>query len=804
MKHCGGCKHSPSTQYCPECEVDQLARNRYFTGKLLVERDFTDEQRYFLGKHRRHNQRLHGWGVVCGLRVKQHPNPACRSQYVIIEPGYAVDCCGREIVIEHEQTFDFRARFECWWREQHGEESEPDDLEHTLQICVRYRECPTEETPSLFGDCGCGDTDSQHGRILDSYEFDLLVDATTSTPDDPLALELAWSNTLNIADTRRVLVDESNSRVYVLAGDTSLSLSVYNTANHSLLATFSLPEVGLDMALSVDGAFLYLSLLKERNNGQVAVLDTAQIGVGAPEINRLTIDNSVSDTLPLAVSGAGRLYLLNPAQNELWAWNNPNADTDTDAERLGPFPTGADATALALSPDDSRVFVAIDGAIKVLESADLNAAATITLTDVTPSALATVATTGDARLFIADHDNQTIRLHAIQPSNPTDPYPALSTPMRLTHAPVALLPSAGGRRLYVLVEDTSGNGFVQAVDAHALELNSALVTSEVPVGDGAAHLALGEGGHRLYAAFGGSDAVESSGGVAIIDVTTVQCKDIFLTMLDACPGCEGGDCLALATLVDYVYGNEAVDSVAGGGQVALNNWRDRKLLPSVDLLFEVVKCLLEQDGEGEGGEQCPPRPTGPAGPQGETGPADPQGGTSPTGPQGPVGPIENPVLTHICAINWNHGKPTQLQEISPFGLLIAFDKPVLNGDIHHHSFIVLRNDFNEENEGSDVTCWCEMTSAQLNGVNFANACEISRFDVVEQLEDYVNGAQFFPATKFARGREYRVIVKGDFIRDIDGLAVDADHLPPWLPNDVGRVTGDQIEGGTFESWFRVE
>jgi len=35
---------------CVECAVPQMARNHFFTGKLLVERDFTDEQRYLIGK----------------------------------------------------------------------------------------------------------------------------------------------------------------------------------------------------------------------------------------------------------------------------------------------------------------------------------------------------------------------------------------------------------------------------------------------------------------------------------------------------------------------------------------------------------------------------------------------------------------------------------------------------------------------------------------------------------------------------------------------------------------------------------
>src|SRR3954469_8176089 len=138
------CKHAGSTA-CVECDIPQLARNNYFTGKLLVERDFTDEQRYFMGKDRRHNQRLHGWGVVCGLKVKPHPNQACADRYVLIEPGYAIDCCGREIVVQHEECFDFEDRFLAAWQKLNGPDAKPDDKPHTLQICASYRECTTEE-----------------------------------------------------------------------------------------------------------------------------------------------------------------------------------------------------------------------------------------------------------------------------------------------------------------------------------------------------------------------------------------------------------------------------------------------------------------------------------------------------------------------------------------------------------------------------------------------------------------------------------------------------------------------------------
>ncbi len=844
MRQCTGCEHSPSAGLCPECEVDQLARNHYFTGKLLVERDFTDEQRYFLGKHRRHNQHLHGWGVVCGLRVKQHPNPACRSQYVLIEPGYAVDCCGREIVVEQEQTIDLRARFLAWWQEQHRDApidpatddpaaSEPDAGEHTLQICLRYLECPTEETPALFGDCGCGDGDAQHGRILDSYDLELLVDAPPPSTGDASALTLAWLSTLNIARARRVAIDDNHHRLYVLAGESAAALTVYDAATHSLLAAWTLPEQGLDMALSADGTRLYLSLLQGGANGQVAVVDTALLGSGSPEINRLTLDGTAGAELPLAVSAAGRLYALNPNDGRLWAWGAPDSDTDT--ERLGPFAGGAGAATLALAPDASRLFVTNSEAVAVFATADLSAApVAIPLAGASPSALATAATSGDARLLIADRTNQTVQVHAIRPGDPTDPYPILGAAAVLAGAPLDLLASSGGRWLYVLVEDGSGSGSVLALDTHALETGSgALLASEAPIGAAPLDLALAAGGGRLYAAFSGADSTPGSGGVAILDIAATQCQDIFRRVLDGCPDCTAtGECLVLATLPGYMYGDDMLDEASGSGpQAVIDNWRGRKLLPSVETLADVVECLLVQGGgSGQPGEQGPPGPPGAQGPAGETGPAGPRGSAGlagsagetghagppgpagpagadgapgpagpqgPQGPQGPPGSVENPDLTHICAINWRHGLPTARQDIQP-GLMIAFDKPVVNGDIHSHSFLVLRADPNQELR---MVCWCELMPEVLTGVRFASDCKISRdFERVEDPKALVNGALFIPNRQWEFEREYRVVVKGDFIRDEKELGVDADHLPPWLP---ARISGDQIEGGVFESWFTL-
>src|SRR5438270_3294408 len=106
-------KEKPSTIGCPDCEYGPFTRNHYFTGKLLVERDFRDEQRFYIDKHLLHQQRLHGEGVVCGLKVAAHDNPACRDRFVCVEPGLAIDCCGHDLLVTRKDCIDI-TQFESY------------------------------------------------------------------------------------------------------------------------------------------------------------------------------------------------------------------------------------------------------------------------------------------------------------------------------------------------------------------------------------------------------------------------------------------------------------------------------------------------------------------------------------------------------------------------------------------------------------------------------------------------------------------------------------------------------------------
>lgn len=194
----------PETQFhgnghCPSCDYGPFVRNHYFTGKLLLERDFTDEQQYFIDKLRHHHQRLHGWGVVCGLKVKAHSNPECRARYICIEPGTAIDCCGHEILVRDEDCIDITAQPEV--AELLKKAADEPVIDHgagpgavSLTVCIRYRECPTEEIPVLYDDCGCDDNRCAPNRILESYSIEVHVGKAAPKEHDIPCDEIKWQH----------------------------------------------------------------------------------------------------------------------------------------------------------------------------------------------------------------------------------------------------------------------------------------------------------------------------------------------------------------------------------------------------------------------------------------------------------------------------------------------------------------------------------------------------------------------------------------------------------------------------------
>ena len=196
---------------CLPCDIPAFCRNSYYRGKLLTERDFTDEQRYGIDKLRLHEQRLHGWGVVCGLLLK--PHPYCPERRVAVSDGFAIDNCGREIRLiaddyvplpqpppgtkppqrrqspedeEHDRTLADGPNRQRRGRDNDERSDDPDHgpmdencgcddepVPIDLYICIRYAECETEFAPAPFDDCSCSTSSRKPNRVCEVYRLEI-------------------------------------------------------------------------------------------------------------------------------------------------------------------------------------------------------------------------------------------------------------------------------------------------------------------------------------------------------------------------------------------------------------------------------------------------------------------------------------------------------------------------------------------------------------------------------------------------------------------------------------------------------
>jgi hypothetical protein len=174
-------------------------------------------------------------------------------------------------------------------------------------------------------------------------------------------------------------------------------------------------------------------------------------------------------------------------------------------------------------------------------------------------------------------------------------------------------------------------------------------------------------------------------------------------------------------------------------------------------------------------------------------------------------------------VNWDHRKgiPDGFARLEREGLLIAFDGRVRSGDIDERSFVVLAG---TRDERTQLICWCQIPWRRVGGIELdlgpgpaEGTCRINRvLNEPANPDVRVNGAQYLPDINALRRLqeinqgwiELRIALKGDLVADAPaspgdergGHGVDANHLPPWLPQ---RPTGEGVEGSTFESWFTL-
>lgn len=786
---------------CVECDIPQLARNNYFTGKLLVERDFTDEQRYYLGKLRRHNQRLHGWGTVCGLKVVEHPNPACQPQYVLIRPGMAVDCCGREILVQREEYFDYEQAFLAKWQAQNGPKTQPDTAKHTIQICISYRECTAENVPAVFDDCTGNGSSCRPSRIVDGYSFDVNIDPKPSASGFA-GVSVKWDDTINLASPVRAALNETTNRLFVLTNPSSGAV-VYavDTTNGSIVNSQSFDgDAALDVAVSPAGDFVYVAFQSSTAGAdpQIAVLKSDF----SATISTLTVTGGAGKPVRLAVAPSpdDRLLAVNPAAGALiWA---PDVTTSNTPAAPKSITVGTTPSDVAVSSSGTYAYVANTGSNNVT-AITLSSLAVATVAvgsgSAVPAALSVANTSAGDTLAVLDATNDTLYFVGMRP-DPTN-VQALGDPVTGFANPASgVVLATGGQWAYVVEQDSTGKGWIQPVNEHDVELNQpgALGTAVAAGVDPTGDLILTTDGTTLYLPYSGSSSV--AGAVAVVDITQNDCSAIFDRVIDRCPDCDDGNCLVLATITGYVYQSAVTDSM-------IDNLTDRHLLVSTELLTEAVECLMSQGtASGVAGPQGPPGPAGPAGPQGEQGIQGNQGVQGNPGQDGAAGPGLETGLTRIQALSWTHGQgyggitianapnggvgaviqfsnaidTTQIDSVNVWQIWASV-QPIGTAVFPYLTWVQL--------EGTIVPV--TVTSSTGNLITGAEVAASTTTDAVGFIVTNVQQQIF----------NIRVYFLGDFVKDSTGRAICSEFVRADLP--TGQIpTGGQygLQGGTFVSW----
>jgi hypothetical protein len=184
------------------CELECLVRPNFFCGQLLTDADLAamvewTRKRFALSRYR------DGWGIVCGLDVTCGPpdgtTTSCcgetsnsKGPFVWLTPGYAIDCCGNDLVVCDALRIDLssvcRPPYDpC---DPNSKPTTPDPVSATdpvgsdqldpcftadltnlfaVQLSLRYHEDLAQGQRAMFRSAGaCGETAAcEYARVLE-------------------------------------------------------------------------------------------------------------------------------------------------------------------------------------------------------------------------------------------------------------------------------------------------------------------------------------------------------------------------------------------------------------------------------------------------------------------------------------------------------------------------------------------------------------------------------------------------------------------------------------------------------------
>lgn len=168
------------------CDLICFERPNYFCGHLLTDTDLSTEQRYAIEKRKLHNRTLHGWGVVCGLRM------TCDDECggVMIDEGYALDDCGNDLVVCQPLRFDVIGKLRekgylvgdaAYDPCKPKEEQDDCKIRQCFYITICYEEEAREFTTPFVAGCRPSLTECEPTRIREGVTFDVLNELPKET-----------------------------------------------------------------------------------------------------------------------------------------------------------------------------------------------------------------------------------------------------------------------------------------------------------------------------------------------------------------------------------------------------------------------------------------------------------------------------------------------------------------------------------------------------------------------------------------------------------------------------------------------
>lgn len=220
-----------------------------------------------------------------------------------------------------------------------------------------------------------------------------------------------------------------------------------------------------------------------------------------------------------------------------------------------------------------------------------------------------------------------------------------------------------------------------------------------------------------------------------------DCEKYFRDARQCCPPKPCYPCIPLAVICNFVPGEPITPE-------QIDNWEPRRHLASTETLEQVIRCILTK--------------------------------------------LPTEELTRVQDTNWEHNRRMLCREFieefvgtaeHPHSFRIDFSHHVRSGSIDARSFQALVV-FKPENQS-------EPRHMQIAPAR------------IEKEPDHTKWVRLYIDPSYARrnldGRSFDLFLtlKCDVIRDREGRAVDGNFIGHHLP------TGDNIQGGTFESWIRV-